>query len=202
MKKVAIPMLLIIFLILIPAISLAQMFPGEIDPFKIVFGPNIPQEWYQPYLILQFLIFPFLLIVLVIYGIFSEIRIFRRASINGIIALLIAFVASYSGYLVIFVHWTSTIAGAFGYTAFIVLLFVGIGVWFFYRWVSWGLPWSRKRVSWKGVGQKVKTSMDRDTRLAELKSLMENLPANAPERRAMYTEWKRLWDEKMREEGH
>lgn len=136
---------LIVFLItltLLPTIILAQTEVEWFEPggvLRIIFGPKIPEEWLHPLNILQFLVFPFILLWLIFFGILTEIRIFRRHSaINGLIALFIALIASYTGALVLFIHWTIVVAGFWGYTVFWVLLMVGIGVWFVMRMRGWG----------------------------------------------------------------
>lgn len=125
--------------LLLPIEALAQwqFEPGSV--LRIIFGPKIPEEWLFPLNILQFLVFPFILLWLVFFGILSEIRIFRRyPAINGLIALFFALIASYTGALVMFVHWTAMLVGWYGYTAFLILLVAGIFAWFVIRLRGWG----------------------------------------------------------------
>ncbi|MFQ6118729.1 MAG: hypothetical protein ACE5KE_02455 [Methanosarcinales archaeon] len=141
MRKRYLITLSIIILFLLPNITLAQWtVPGAGEEFlKWLFGPNIPQEWLQPYKALQFLVFPFVMLFLIFFGILLEIRIFRRYPIiNGLIALFWAFMASYTGALVVSVHLMMSIAGFWGFFVFWFLLILGIYAFAVWRLRGWG----------------------------------------------------------------
>jgi hypothetical protein len=146
MRKIA---FLIFFLLAISSVTFAQDIPTYVpgvDVLKIIFGPSVPPEWYQGYNVFQFLILPMVLIILVIYGIMSEIRIFKRGAINAAVAVIIGLIASYSGALVLVVRWTTLAAGIFGYVVFIILLFVGIIVFAVLKFRGWGISGGRGRM--------------------------------------------------------
>jgi len=58
-----------------------------------LFGEEFPASWLTWNGFMQNIIFPFLAIFIVMYGILSEIRIFREVKVKAILALIMAFVA-------------------------------------------------------------------------------------------------------------
>jgi hypothetical protein len=137
---------LILFFLILSHTTLAQFpeRPWE-DIIKIIFGPEVPDEWLEPYKVMQYLIFPFIALWLVVFGILTELRIFRRKdSINAFLAFLIAMIAGPTGYLVLFVRGTFQVLGWLGFSAFGFLMFFGIILWAGVRLWEWGAPWTTK----------------------------------------------------------
>jgi len=133
---------ILFFLLILPLPAFAQGF--ELDPLKIIFGPDVPSDWYEPYKVLQYLVFPFFAIWMVIWGLLAELRIFRRKpSIQAFLALLIALIGTGSptGALVAFSRWVFTAGAWWGILVFGFILLVGITMWGavrFTEYTGWG----------------------------------------------------------------
>lgn len=88
---------------------------------------GIPDSWLTYGGFMQNIVFPFIAVFVVMYGILSEIRIFHEAKVKAILALVMAFVGGYAvlwtmrGFLVINALW--------GTVGFGVLMFLGILLW-------------------------------------------------------------------------
>lgn len=107
--------------------------------FQIIFGSAIDMAWVSTTSVLQFLIFPFVAIVVVMYGIFSEISLFARARwINPVLALIIALVAASTGILVRIMRGYLMLAGGLGILLFGFVLVMGVVVWFVGRMRGFG----------------------------------------------------------------
>lgn len=131
-------------LFVLPSASLAQWewVGGYKDALSIFFGPDIPVEFTKDtYSVLQWLIFPFVSLWVILYGIMTQIRIFRRKSwLHAVLAFLIAAIAGPTGGLVYLVRILFVSYGIFGFGAFVILLFVGTGLWFASTLkIRWGL---------------------------------------------------------------
>ena len=142
-KKIFFALILAVLFVL-PSASLAQWEWAGIykDALSIFFGPDIPAEFTKDtYSTLQWLIFPFLSLWVIIYGILTQLRLFRRKSwLHGLIAFFIAAIAGPTGGLVYAVRILFVSYGIFGFGVFVVLLFVGTGLWFASTMhVRWGL---------------------------------------------------------------
>lgn len=98
-------------LMIVPTAVSANIFETDyaLGAASIIFGPDIPDYmlYYSgtndvsPYAVLQWLIFPFLALFVIIFGVLTEIKIFRsRPKFNGVLALLITFIAGPTGGLV------------------------------------------------------------------------------------------------------
>lgn len=150
MKNPKLLVLLLITLLLVPQLAVAQYGGygyniGGYDPLKIIFGPEIDQSWYEPYHTLQYLVFPFIAIWMIIYGLFSEVRIFRtKESIQFVLALVIALIASSTGGLVTLVRVTLQFLGGFSVLAFAVVFGVGV---FFWGWGTIGMHRGAKNLN-------------------------------------------------------
>lgn len=115
---------------LLPTIVSAQLFGTGIDPLKVVFGPDVPADWYEPYKVMQYLVFPFLAIWMIIFGILEEINIFRRhMGLHAIVALLMALMASVTGSLLYTVRWLLGLGAWWGTLMFVAVFFVGVWFW-------------------------------------------------------------------------
>jgi len=108
----------------------AQSMFGDFDPIKFIFGPDVPSEWYQPYMFMQWLVFPFIGIWLVLYGIMEQLGIFRtHRSIGGFLALIMALVSSSTGGLVILARALFVTMGGWGLLVFFAVFMVGVTAW-------------------------------------------------------------------------
>ena len=149
MKISRILVLLVTFLVVTPQIALAQYSYfnwNNIDIVKIIFGPNINSSWYQPYTALQYLVFPFIMVWMIIFGFLEELRIFRnQQKIEGVLALVMALIASSSGWLVEAVRWMATLMGGWSVLAFFALFMVGIFMYVGARFSEWGVLGRRGR---------------------------------------------------------
>lgn len=166
---------LTLFAVYLPAIVLGQKLgdiPGtNYNIFNLVFGAELPEDMLTTEKVLQYLLFPFLAIVVIMYGILSELRIFRRHNwINGLIALLIAFMASSTGYLLIFTHWIIGVGGGLaGIIVFTVLLFVGIFLW------GGSTIWVRWRKPGRSIGGAFEKFQEEQALLAEIQEIKDRL---------------------------
>jgi len=83
-----------------------------------------------------------LAILAIIYGIISELRIFRGASagkINKLLTIIIALIAARSGFAVFLIEWAFRISGWFAILGFSALLIGGIVLWSIARGIHiWG----------------------------------------------------------------
>jgi len=119
-----------VFIFVLSRVAFAQSIFGEFDPIKFVFGPEVPPEWYQVNMFMQWLVFPFIGIWLVLFGILEQLGIFRvRRSIGGFLALIMALIASSSGSLVSMSRILFQVMGGWGFLAFFVVFFVGVAFW-------------------------------------------------------------------------
>jgi hypothetical protein len=135
--------LLAALLVVTPQIALAQYSYfnwNSIDIVKIIFGPDIDSSWYQPYTALQYLVFPFIMIWMIIFGFLAEIRIFRnQPKVEVVLALVMALIASSTGWEVVMVRFLAQIMGAWSVLAFAALFCVGIFMYVGARFSQWGI---------------------------------------------------------------
>lgn len=176
-KKIFVALILVALLVL-PSIVLAQSPWGDavdfdaVDLIKIFFGPNIPDEFTESgYNILQWLIFPFLALWVIIFGIMSEIRIFRRGQNTRIVlSFLIAVIAAPTGGLVWMVKTLFALYGGFAFVIFIGLMFLGTALWGVATWGLWGGPGLSGK-SWKDAGKRMKGSIRRQEKIRRLQEM-------------------------------
>lgn len=107
--------------------------------FHFVFGTDVDKAWVTSASIIQYLIFPFVAVLMVIYGIFSEIRFFRQTWINFILGLIVALIVSSQGFLVRMMRAFLLMGGGMGIMFFGVVFIIGIILWFVGRMASFGV---------------------------------------------------------------
>lgn len=114
------------------SIATAQEFELDTDEiieiiFTFFFGPGFPRRWLTWKGLMQFIVFPFIALTAVCYGIMNELHIFRTEEgkkAQTIIAIIIAFLA---GKTVLSMMRGFLIANAYlATTVFGIMLFVGI----------------------------------------------------------------------------
>jgi len=158
---------------------------GNIEPpigiLELFFGPNIPEEFTENfYSVLQWLIFPFLSLWVILYGILSEVNIFRRKShLNYWLALLIALIAGPTGALVYSVRTVFVLYGTLSFWGFAIVLFVGTGLWLYSFRFRWGLSektFSEAAESWDKREQILERldQLELDIRRAPVGSQLKN----------------------------
>jgi len=109
-----------------------QLPSGE-DVLKAVivfiFGDTsgIPDSWMTYGGFMQNIIFPFIAVFVVMYGILTEIRIFHEAKVKAILALIMAFVGGY--YVLISMRGWLVLNGVLGTWGFGILMLFGIVLW-------------------------------------------------------------------------
>jgi len=92
-----------------------------------IFGSDFPDEWLTYSGFMQYIIFPFIAVFVVMYGILSELRIFHNANVKAVLSLVMAFVGgrwllqTMRGFLVVNAFWGTVLWGA--------LMFFGIVAW-------------------------------------------------------------------------
>ena len=90
----------------------------------LIFGEDFPSYWTTYSGFMQFIVLPFVAVFAVIYGIFSEIRIFRQKSVKLALSLVMALVG---GYLTLNIMRTFLIVnGVFGVMVFGMMMLIGI----------------------------------------------------------------------------
>jgi hypothetical protein len=128
-----------------------------------LFGSEFPDEWLTYSGFMQNIIFPFIAVFVVMYGILSEIRIFHNANVKAVLSLVMAFVG---GTLVLQeMRWflfANALWGTFGWG---ILMITGIALWIF-RGVSENVGMGYK--SYKSVAGMVKRDTDRKTQMDKL----------------------------------
>jgi hypothetical protein len=137
MRKSKLFVFSIIFFLQISTSVLAQI--GSLSGFDlpktigfIVGDPNIQQnhpEWLTIPNVIYYLIFPFIAIVAVIYGILTEIRIFHSSSVKGILAFVMAGMSLPTGAMITTVYVLYTAGAWVAVVAFGVLFMLGTIFW-------------------------------------------------------------------------
>jgi len=192
-------------LFVLPSVALAQGPWGTaldwstVGPWiRIFFGPNIPDAFMaNPYSALQWLIFPFISLWLIIYGILSQIRIFRTKTwINGALAFLIAVMAAPSGGLVLVVKGLFTLYGGYAFLIFIVLLFAGTGLWGLATFNLWGIGRVGK---WEDAGKRMKQIIKREDKIDRLQRIARDMSMPKKAREEAADELMNLLKEQRRE---
>jgi hypothetical protein len=186
---------LLISILLIPNLVLAQDEGIWIirEILQGLFGPDIP-DWVMTYRgFVQYVVFPFIALFAVMYGILSEIRIFRTSGGHKaqiIIALMTAFLGGWWAlstlrYWLIVNAWLGTFF--FG-----LLFFIGIIMWFYGR---------IGEHYYTITGRQMTEGLRIRNRLAQLRAErehLENLPHATPQQQQRLTE---VGDEINRLEG-
>jgi len=96
----------------------------------IVGNTSFPDSWLAFPNIIYYLILPFVAIVAVVYGIISDLRIFRRTRwVRGVIAVAMAGMTLPSGWLISAVLALYSFDAAFAAIAFGVVFFIGVIMW-------------------------------------------------------------------------
>jgi len=96
----------------------------------IVGNNQFPNEWLVFPNIIYYLILPFVAIVAVVYGIISDLRIFRYTKwVRGVIAVAMAGMTLPSGWLIQAVLYLYSFNAAFAALAFGVVFFIGVILW-------------------------------------------------------------------------
>jgi hypothetical protein len=137
MRKSVLFIFSILFFLQISTTVLAQI--GSLSGFDlpktigfIVGDPNIQQnhpEWLTIPNVVYYLIFPFIAIVAVIYGILTEIRIFRSTNVKFVLAIVMAGMSLPTGAMITTVYVLYTIGAWFAVVAFGLLFIVGTILW-------------------------------------------------------------------------
>jgi len=209
-KKIYVAFILTVLLVLPSVVSAPITFlPGgeftwpKMENFwKLAFGPGVPDYMVQsPYHVLQFLIFPFLSLWVIIYGILEQIRIFRRKSwLHGILALLIAAISGPTGGLVWAVRVVFVAYGWFGFAIFAALLFIGTALW---GWGTFRLWKPSKDVSWGRAAADMKTDIELQEQMRKLERIIHSPSKKVTEemRKDALEDWKRLAGKREREFG-
>lgn len=156
----------LIFLItafsLISTSVLAQL-PGSLGPFsfgdvkglaKLIMGHDVDPNWLQFPNFIYFIVFPFVAIVTVIYGILTDIRIFRSQNVRTILSIVIAAMALPSGALLYTVYALYT-AGAW-------VAVVAFGLVFIFGTILWGVGRGTALVSnIRAINDEIKTTNEK-----------------------------------------
>lgn len=209
MSKKIFAVLVLVALLVLPSIVLAPSPWGDVvdfdavDLIKIFFGPDVPEAFTTtPYNILQWLIFPFLALWVIIFGIMSEIRIFRRGqNIRIVLSFLIAIMAAPTGALVWVVKTLFALYGGFAFVIFIVLMFVGTALWGMATWGLWGSGSLLKQDTWKKAGDRMKTSIKRQEKIRRLQEMARDSSIPESKRIEAADEAMRLIKEEQEEMG-
>lgn len=94
-----------------------------------LFGSGFPDEWLTYSGFMQNIIFPFIAVFVVMYGILSEIRIFHNASVKAVLSLVMAFVG---GTLALqTMRWFLFANALWGTVGWGILMITGIALWLF-----------------------------------------------------------------------
>lgn len=138
-------------LFLLPSVALAQNGFGTLDvsggvaaALNLFFGPGAEVYTDEPTKILQYLIFPFIALWVVIYGILTNLKIFGyRTGFNALLSFLIAVIACPTGGLVLLVRYVFGAMGWWGFVGFAGLFFFGLAMWVIGDVIRFGRPISR-----------------------------------------------------------
>ncbi len=138
-------------LFLLPSVVLAANGFGTLDvsggvaaALNLFFGPGAEVYTDEPTKILQYLIFPFIALWVVIYGILTNLKIFGyRRDFNALLSFLIAVIACPTGGLVLLVRYVFGAMGWWGFVGFAGLFFFGLVMWVIGDVIRLGSPISR-----------------------------------------------------------
>jgi len=89
-----------------------------------IFGEDFPSYWLTYSGFAQYVVFPFIAVFLVLYGILSELRIFKQTSIKVSLSLMMALVGGL--WLLNIMRAFLVVNGFLGVIGFALLMFIGI----------------------------------------------------------------------------
>jgi len=176
MKKqiAALSILFVLCLSLAPSAS-AQEMPSAEEAMKtifvIIFGEGFPDAWLTYQGFLQFVVFPFVALFAVFYGIMSEIRIFRTHGGRNAQTVIAVVMALVSGSVAL--NWMRAILignawlGTIGFGAILV-----IGIIF---WILGGAIGGIRRGIWEVSGRDIRRTQSLDNRIRETEYALENV---------------------------
>lgn len=168
------------------------------------FGPDIPDfmVYYSgtneisPYAILQWLIFPFLSLFVVLFGILTEIKIFRnRPKLNGVLALLMTLTVGPTGFMVIVIRAVFVGFGYWSFLLFAALLFIGVTLWFLARFSIWKGPGE----NWNEAIKNMKNRIELDEEIERFENIARSSIKNSAERLDANKHLKELYDKRKRD---
>ena len=135
------------------------------DAIQLFFGPEVPEfateNWYS---VLQWIIFPFISLWVILFGILSEVNIFRRKEhLNYWLALLMALISGPTGALMWSVRGLFVLYGTMSFWGFALVLVVGTLLWLGSFWYKWGIGgkdgWKNAAKRW-GKREQILKSLD------------------------------------------
>lgn len=134
MKKLGILILTALVFSFLPQAIFAQIGPNVPFDLKsmlsfVLGNSNIPSDWLLLPNVVYFVVFPFIAIVAVIYGILSEIRIFRSANVKGVLAFVMAGMSLPTGAMITTVYYLYTFGAWVAVVTFGVLFVFGTLLW-------------------------------------------------------------------------
>jgi hypothetical protein len=134
MRKSSFLVFLILFSSLLSQAVFAQWIGigagGDVQGLaNLIMGGNVPSQYLQIPNFFYFIIFPFISIVTIIYGILSEIRIFHSQNVKVILAVMMSAISLPSGALLWLVVAFFTLGAWAAVIAFGTLFFVGTILW-------------------------------------------------------------------------
>jgi len=130
-------------------LSLVLLLPILVSAQNLEQILHIPSDYSTMPNLLYFVILPFLGTFAIIWGILTNINIFKNYRVNILLSLIFAFSLLYYGVLLAITHYLFAIGGIFGVVAFFVLFFV----------LSGGYTFRRTREEWgesKKINEKYK----------------------------------------------
>jgi hypothetical protein len=92
--------------------------------FVFVFGEDFPSYWLTYAGFAQYIVFPFVAVFLVLYGILSELRIFKQTNVKVSLSLMMALVGGL--WLLNIMRVFLIVNGFLGVIGFALLMFIGI----------------------------------------------------------------------------
>jgi len=129
----------------------------------------IPDEWMTYGGFMQYIIFPFIAVFVVMYGILSEIRIFHEVKVKAVLALVMAFVGGY--YALSSMRWFLVVNSTWGTIGFGILMVIGILLW-----IMRGLKENVAGISkpyYALTGKHLTESMKRSVKISQLEKQLE-----------------------------
>jgi hypothetical protein len=175
MKKINLLIFSAIFFSLVSQTVFAQSNPFNLLGWQ--FGPSDLNSWLRLAIgnpsqaevpdsslrfpdFIYYIVFPFIAIVSLLYGLLSEIRLFQSQNVKLVLAISMAAISLPSGWLVVFVFGAFSFLSWWAVAVFVFVFFIGIAMWGFNR----------------GVGMKNEL-IDSVTRMGQLKQKTLELDA-------------------------
>ena len=126
--------------------------------------PGLPSEWLRVPQVFWYVILPFIAVFTVVYGLFKELRIFRKApnKVNVVLAFAMTMLLLPSGVLTYIVVNLYAFSAAFAAIIFGIVFMIGVVLWGVNSTYGWWNEVSLARVQGKAINDMYKDIRDKN----------------------------------------